>query len=35
LREIASRTSMGAQVYEGPPGDITRRPSSFLRIPVG
>jgi len=26
---------MGAQVHEGPPGDITRRPSSFLRIPVG
>jgi hypothetical protein len=29
------RILIAVQVLDGPPGDATRRPSSFLLIPVG
>jgi hypothetical protein len=35
LPELASWTLIAEQVLDGPPGDVIRRLSSFLLIPVG
>jgi hypothetical protein len=35
LHGFAPWTSIAAQVLDGPPGDATRRLSTFLLIPVG
>jgi hypothetical protein len=35
LRRFARSILIVAQVLDGPPGDITRRPLTFLLIPVG
>jgi hypothetical protein len=35
LHGFACRISIAAQILDGPPGFITRRPSTFMLIPVG